>query len=132
MEAWCPDELEQPSLDSPPPSPPPPPPHPHLGFSQKSTNFSNEVPQGHPSPPYPQTHEFVMLFLCFAEETFADSYPGCTEGGILTREDGGMHFEAFFIEEKLLPQAAKDIAESILPAGWTQKEDTKEAANICP
>ncbi|GAB1291373.1 Membrane metallo-endopeptidase-like 1 [Apodemus speciosus] len=65
------------------------------------------------------------------EKTFADSYPGCTEGGILTREDGGLHFEAFFIEEKLLPQAAKDIAESILPAGWTQKEDRREAANIC-
>lgn len=59
-----------------------------------------------------------MLFLCFAEKTFAYPQPG-TEGGILTREDGGLYFEAFFIEEKLLPQAAKDIAESILPAGWT-------------
>jgi len=47
------------------------------------------------------------------------------------REDGGLHFEVLFIEEKLLPWAAKDTAESILPVGWTRKEDRRDDASIC-
>lgn len=51
-----------------------------------------------------------------------------TKQALSLGENGGLRFEAnLCIEENLLPRAAKDVVESILPADWTQRERVAES-----